>query len=124
MPLRAREGASVVPAVPSNRTSAPNFDGLEPVSHGAISLVPSGSSGKITTSETFFHQRTLSYLGSRPEGVPMSGTWKTFNVPNTSKGTFNVDVMILLTDGSVLTHNGFVTNVDYANQWLTQFYLW
>lgn len=54
----------------------------------------------------------------------MSGTWKTFNVPDTSTGTFNVDVMILLTDGSVLTHNGFVTNVDYANQWLTQFYLW
>lgn len=48
----------------------------------------------------------------------MPGTWTTFKAPNTSTGEFNTDLMILLTDGSVLMHNGFVTTVDTANQWL------
>ena len=48
----------------------------------------------------------------------MSGTWTTFTAPNTSSGQFNADLMILLTDGSILMHNGFVTTVDNANQWL------
>lgn len=48
----------------------------------------------------------------------MAGTWITFDAPDTSSGKFNADLMILLTDGSVLIHNGFVTTVDNANQWL------
>ncbi|HEY6271697.1 MAG TPA: hypothetical protein VIX19_06850 [Terriglobales bacterium] len=48
----------------------------------------------------------------------MSGTWISFDAPNTSSGPFAADLMILLTDGSVLIHNGFVTTVDTANQWL------
>ena len=48
----------------------------------------------------------------------MTSPWTTFTAPNTSTGQFNADIMILLTDGSVLIHNGYVTNVDYANQWL------
>lgn len=48
----------------------------------------------------------------------MSGTWTIFNAPNTSTGAFNADLMILLTDGSVLMHNGYVSIVDTANQWL------
>jgi hypothetical protein len=49
----------------------------------------------------------------------MSGSWTTFNVPNTSTGVFNADLMILLTDGSVLCHNGFASlGLGPANQWL------
>jgi hypothetical protein len=48
----------------------------------------------------------------------MPGTWTTFDAPNTSSGAFAADLMILLTDGSLLIHNGFVTSVDTANQWL------
>jgi hypothetical protein len=48
----------------------------------------------------------------------MPGTWITFDVPNTSSGAFAADLMILLTDGSLLIHNGFVLSVDTANQWL------
>ncbi len=48
----------------------------------------------------------------------MSGSWKTFSIPNSSTGTFNADIMILLTDGSVLVHNGFVSSLSVANQWL------
>ena len=42
----------------------------------------------------------------------MSGSWKTFSIPNSSTGTFNGDIMILLTDGSVLVHNGFVSSLS------------
>lgn len=48
----------------------------------------------------------------------MAGSWTTFSAPDTSTGTFNADVMILLTDGSVLVHNGFVSDVANASQWL------
>ena len=48
----------------------------------------------------------------------MAGSWTTFSVPDTSTGTFNADIMLLLTDGSVLIHNGDVTTVSAANQWL------
>ncbi len=48
----------------------------------------------------------------------MPGKWTTFSVPNSSTGTFNADIMLLLTDGSVLVHNGYVTSLGYANQWL------
>jgi hypothetical protein len=50
----------------------------------------------------------------------MSGSWTTFTAPNTSTGTFNADIMILLTDGSVLMHNGFLASpgIGAANQWL------
>jgi hypothetical protein len=33
------------------------------------------------------------------------GTWSTINVPNSASGSYNADLMILLTDGSVLIHN-------------------
>ena len=50
----------------------------------------------------------------------MAGTWTTFAVPDSSTGAFAADVMILLTDGSVLVHNGYtITNpLANANQWL------
>jgi hypothetical protein len=48
----------------------------------------------------------------------MSGSWTTFNAPDTSSGTFNADLMLLLTDGSVLIHNGDTGAVANANQWL------
>src|SRR5581483_7572423 len=48
----------------------------------------------------------------------MAGTWTTFSAPDTSTGTFTADVMILLTDGSLLVHNGFVSDVANASQWL------
>ena len=52
----------------------------------------------------------------------MPGTWTTFNVPNTSSGSaFTADIMLLLTDGSVLIHNGYApptTPIDNANTWL------
>ena len=50
----------------------------------------------------------------------MSGSWKTINVPNTSSGAFNADIMILLTDGSILVHNADTTglNLENAKQWL------
>ncbi len=48
----------------------------------------------------------------------MAGSWITFNVPDTSSGTFNADIMLLLTDGSVLVHNGDTGVVANANQWL------
>lgn len=48
----------------------------------------------------------------------MPGTWITFDAPNTSSGPFAADLMILLTDGSLLIHNGYVSNIDTANQWL------
>jgi len=37
--------------------------------------------------------------------ITMPGTWTTFNAPNTSTGEFNADLMILLTDGSVLVRD-------------------
>jgi hypothetical protein len=49
----------------------------------------------------------------------MPGSWKTFDAPDTSTGTFSADVMILLTDGSVLIHNGDVNDkINNASQWL------
>jgi hypothetical protein len=48
----------------------------------------------------------------------MSGSWTTFNAPDTSSGTFNADLMLLLTDGSVLVHNADTGVVANANQWL------
>jgi hypothetical protein len=48
----------------------------------------------------------------------MAGKWTSFNVPNTSTGTFFADIMILLTDGSALIHNGYVAALGNANQWL------
>jgi hypothetical protein len=41
-------------------------------------------------------------------------------VPDTSSGPFAADIMILLTDGSLLIHNGFVitSTVANASQWL------
>jgi hypothetical protein len=47
----------------------------------------------------------------------MSGSWTSFSVGGSSTETFTADVMILLTDGSVLVHNGFVTSVATANEW-------
>ena len=43
----------------------------------------------------------------------MPGTWTTINAP----AGFNADLILLLTDGSLLVHNGFVTNVNDASQW-------
>jgi hypothetical protein len=48
----------------------------------------------------------------------MTGTWTTFSVPNSSTGTFTADIMLLLTDGSVLVHNGYTTALANASQWL------
>jgi hypothetical protein len=50
----------------------------------------------------------------------MPGSWTTFTVPDTSTGTFSADIMILLTDGSLLIHNGYVENAPIitASQWL------
>lgn len=48
----------------------------------------------------------------------MTGTWTTFPVPDSSTGPFTADVMLLLTDGSVLVHNGYTTALGNANQWL------
>lgn len=48
----------------------------------------------------------------------MTGTWTSFPVPDSSTGTFTADVMLLLTDGSVLVHNGFTTALTNASQWL------
>src|SRR5579863_10318314 len=49
----------------------------------------------------------------------MAGSLKTFTAPNTSTGTFYADIMILLTDGSVLMHNGYKPGkLTQANQWL------
>ena len=48
----------------------------------------------------------------------MPGSWTTFNAPDTSSGTFNADLMVLLTDGSVLVHNADTGVVANANQWL------
>jgi hypothetical protein len=48
----------------------------------------------------------------------MAGHWNTFSVPDTSTGAFAADIMLLLTDGSVLVHNGYTTDVSYASQWL------
>ncbi len=48
----------------------------------------------------------------------MTGTWTTFPVPDSSTGAFTADVMLLLTDGSVLAHNGFTTALGNASQWL------
>ena len=48
----------------------------------------------------------------------MPGTWTSIAVPNTSTGPFAADLMILLTDGSLLVHNGYVTNLGAAKQWL------
>jgi len=50
----------------------------------------------------------------------MPGTWTIFNAPNTSTGEFNADLMILLTDGSVLvrgfsrlmTHDGLASTTS------------
>jgi hypothetical protein len=48
----------------------------------------------------------------------MAGSWKTFKVPNSSTGAFTADIMLLLTDGSVLVHNGYTGPLSNANQWL------
>jgi galactose oxidase-like protein len=48
----------------------------------------------------------------------MAGSWTTFNAPDTSSGLFNADIMLLLTDGSVLVHNGYTSVLANANQWL------
>ena len=48
----------------------------------------------------------------------MAGSWTTFSVPNTSSGPFSADIMLLLTDGSVLVHNGYTSSLANANQWL------
>jgi hypothetical protein len=50
----------------------------------------------------------------------VTGSWKTFSVPNTSTGTFSADIMLLLTDGSVLVHNAYVSpnTLNNSNQWL------
>jgi len=48
----------------------------------------------------------------------VTGTWTTFAVPDSSTGTFTADIMLLLTDGSVLVHNGFTSALANASQWL------
>jgi len=48
----------------------------------------------------------------------MAGSWTTFTIPDTSTGTFTADIMLLLTDGSVLVHNGYTSVVANASQWL------
>jgi hypothetical protein len=48
----------------------------------------------------------------------MPGSWTTFSVPDTSSGTFHADIMLLLTDGSVLVHNGYTNALANASQWL------
>jgi len=48
----------------------------------------------------------------------MAGSWTTFTIPDTSTGTFTADIMLLLTDGSVLVHNGYTNVVANASQWL------
>jgi hypothetical protein len=54
----------------------------------------------------------------------VAGSWITFGVPDTSAGAFNTDIMLLLTDGSVLVHNAMVDpgtlNLPNPNsaQWL------
>jgi hypothetical protein len=49
----------------------------------------------------------------------MAGSWTSFSVPDTSTGTFIADVMILLTDGSVLVHNSLTsTDPPQGSQWL------
>ena len=49
----------------------------------------------------------------------MAGTWKYFQAPDTPSGTCNADTMILLTDGSVLIHNGNDTNaITPCKEWL------
>jgi hypothetical protein len=47
----------------------------------------------------------------------VASSWKTISVPGTS---FNADIMLLLTDGSVLVHNGWVPPGPLSNskQWL------
>jgi hypothetical protein len=52
-------------------------------------------------------------------GILMTGSWKTFSVPNTSTGTFSADIMILLTDGSVLVHHADLSaaTLSNSNQW-------
>jgi hypothetical protein len=47
----------------------------------------------------------------------VAGSWKTISVPDTS---FNADIMLLLTDGSVLVHNGWVPPgpLSTSSQWL------
>jgi hypothetical protein len=48
----------------------------------------------------------------------MAGTWATISVPQNS-GAFSADIMILLTDGSVLIHNAYVSlPITPAKQWL------
>jgi Galactose oxidase, central domain len=48
----------------------------------------------------------------------MPGIWTTFDAPNTSTGPFAADLMILLTDGSLLIHNAYVSSIETAKQWL------
>jgi hypothetical protein len=50
----------------------------------------------------------------------MAGSWSAFATPNTSTGSFSADIMILLTDGSVMIHNGYTSgaNLENAKQWL------
>jgi hypothetical protein len=45
------------------------------------------------------------------------GSWNTISVPDAS---FNADIMLLLTDGSVLIHNGYANNasLDHSKEWL------
>lgn len=48
----------------------------------------------------------------------MTGSWTTFSVPDTSTGAVTADIMLLLTDGSVLVHNGYTSSIGNASQWL------
>lgn len=48
----------------------------------------------------------------------MAGNWTSFNAPQDA-GNFDADIMILLTDGSVLVHNAYDANngISSAKQW-------
>jgi len=48
----------------------------------------------------------------------MPDKWTTIAIPAIGPITpFQPDLMLLLTDGSVLLHNGYVTSVDQASHW-------
>ena len=49
----------------------------------------------------------------------MAGNWASFNVPQDS-GNFDADIMLLMTDGTVLVHNAYDANnsISSAKQWL------
>jgi hypothetical protein len=50
----------------------------------------------------------------------VAGSWTTISVPDTSTGAVTADIMLLLTDGSVLVHNGYTVDapLSYSNQWV------